>query len=128
MTKKRKAAVEDLQEFIHQRNGNTNEYTIEYYPRSQPMSTGYVYRGYYLIDRTPSYWGRPRTEKSPDWEAYVNGNYIGHSYEAAYQYILENIPDREVKRTQEDVNREKAEIEDGLEEERCWKRSQRDDF
>lgn len=101
-------AIDKLQALIWQRWGKTDEYRIEYHPSSKPVSTGYVYRGYYLIDRTVANWAVKRTQQSPDWEEYVNGEHIGSNYEDARQYILEHIEDREVKRTQEDADKHRA--------------------
>lgn len=107
MGKHKTQAADKLQALIWQRWGKTDEYRIEYHSSSKPVSTGYVYRGYYLVDRTLYNWAVKRTHKSPDWEQYVNGEHIGSNYESARQYIIENIADRQFKRTQGEVDKER---------------------
>ena len=116
--------IDKLEKLIEQRWGKSGEYRIEYHARNEPMSTGYCYRGYYLVDRTPQFAAVRRNQKSHDWEEYMNGRFIGASYEEARAEILERIPDLPVKRTREQHKDEMAIAWEACDDYQRWFREQ----
>ena len=119
-------AIDKLYKLIEERWGKTDEWMLEYHARNEPMSTGYCYRVYYLTDHTPQYRAQPRTPQSHDWEEYVNGTFIGSSYEEARAEIMERIPDLPVKRTKEQANEDMATAWEAADDYRRWQREKRD--
>lgn len=79
--------VHKLNRLIERLEGRIKDYWVTYAPRSEWTVIGYVERGYYLHER-PAQRPLPRYG-TRDYQEYVNGKYIGGSYDEAREYILE---------------------------------------
>jgi hypothetical protein len=75
-----------LNHLIERLEGRIKEYWVTYVPKSGWTTTGYVRRGYYFHER-------PANQPLPEYgtlayKEYVNGKYIGSSYDEAREFVL----------------------------------------